>query len=42
MAGYQGNPIVRIEPPNTFYELLHVEYWKFHVTEEMEEISNEQ
>ena len=42
LAGYQGNPIVRIEPPTTFCDLLPVEYWKFHVTEEMEEISKEQ
>lgn len=41
MSGYQGNPIVRIEPPNTFYQLFPIGYWKFHVTKEMEEVTNE-
>ena len=39
LAGYQGNPIIRIEPPSTFYDLPRAQYWMFHVTEEMETVN---
>ena len=35
-------PYVKIESPNAFHELQHVDYFMFKVTEEMEEIANQQ
>ena len=37
-----AHPYVKIESPNAFHELQHVDYFMFKVTEEMEEIANQQ